>query len=123
MEFSEFSEIELAGIFNDNLVDLLDQLNAIVISLTEQNIIDKRSKANLDFYKNLINRAMGLSKEIVIEGFGSYILKEPGFMEKILERDETYFISYNFTENETDKNLEELVNIIKSVITLSLIHI
>lgn len=116
MDFNAFDEKELIGVFNDNLVDLLDQLETIVVSLTDQGYIDKRSKANLDFYKNLIDKALGFSIEIVIESFGSYILKDPNFVSKIMERDETFFINYSFTQDVSDRNLEELVNIIKGIL-------
>jgi hypothetical protein len=116
MNLDKCSEGEIASIFNNNLVDLLEQLEVIVNSLAQQGAIDKRSKANLEFYKNLINKAICLGQEIVIEGFGTYILKTPNFVDKIMERDENFFMEYNFEDDTTDKNLRELVLIIKNVI-------
>lgn len=116
MDFSTYDEGELVTVFNDSLIDLLDQLEVIINALSNQNIVDKRSKANLEFYKNLINKAMKLSNEMVIEGFGSYILKTPGFVEKIVEKDDSFFLQYNFNDDTQDKNLRELVLIIKNII-------
>jgi hypothetical protein len=116
MDFSTYGAQELVTVFNDSLIDLLEQLEIIIVSLSEQNIVDKRSKANLEFYKNLINKAVSLSDEVVIEGFGSYILKTPGFVEKIVERDDDFFLQYNFNDDTQDKNLRELVMIIKNII-------
>lgn len=116
MDFSTYGEKELVTVFNDSLIDLLEQLEIIIVSLCEQNIVDKRSKANLEFYKNLINKAVSLSNEVVIEGFGSYILKTPGFVEKIVKRDDNFFLNYNFDGDTQDKNLRELVMIIKNII-------
>lgn len=116
MDFSAYGTKELVTVFNDSLIDLLEQLEIIIVSLSEQNIVDKRSKANLEFYKNLINKAVNLSDEVVIEGFGSYILKTPGFVEKIVERDDNFFLQYNFNDDTQDKNLRELVMIIKNII-------
>jgi hypothetical protein len=116
MDLSEYDTKGLAEVFNHSLIDLLEQLEVIVSSLSSQNVIDKRSKANLEFYKNLIDKTLGFSDEVVIEGFGSYILKTSNFVEKIVERDDHFFLAYNFEDDTTDKNLRELVIIIKNVI-------
>lgn len=115
-EFSAMQPSELLEVFNDQLKDLLEQLNVIINALTANGVIDRRSKSNLEFYRNLVSQALSFSKEVVIESFGAYILKTPDFIDKIIAKDESYFAEYDFMDGETDKNLSELVKIIKDVI-------
>lgn len=114
--FKDLPVPELLTIFNDQLSDLLEQLSVIINALMVNGAIDRRSKANLEFYRNLVTQALGFSKEVVIEGFGAYILKDPDFIDKIVAKDESYFTTYDFMAGENDKNLTELVMIIKDVI-------
>jgi hypothetical protein len=114
-EFSGLEQSELLQVFNDQLNDLLNQLNVIINALMSNGVIDRRSKSNLEFYRNLVAQALSFSKEVVIESFGAYILKSPDFIDKIIAKDESYFENYDFMDGETDKNLSELVKIIKDV--------
>lgn len=115
-DFTQLQVPELLNVFNDQLKDFMEQLDGIVIALTNANVVNKRSKSNLDFYRNLLNKTMSLSSELAIEGFGSFILKDNEFVDKIVAKDEDYFVSYNFSGETDDNNLIELIGIVKDII-------
>ena len=113
MNFDTLNLNELKDIFNENLNELLEQLQHIVDNLSKTNLISKRSKANLEFYKNLINKGQQINKEIVIESFGSYILQEPSIINHIVNKNDDYFLNFNYTSSSNDTNIQELIMILK----------
>ncbi len=113
MNFETLQLNELQDIFNDHLNELLDQLQNIVNNLNQHNLISRRSKANLEFYKNLIMKGQLLNKEIVIESFGSYILQEPETINHIVNKNDEYFLNFNYNSEVNDTNIQELILILK----------
>ena len=123
MDISSLEKSELTKLFNDQLYELLEQLQVIVDNLTVNNQIDKKSKSNLDFYKNLVQKCMqiggmGISNttnEIVIESFGAYILSDANMVNKIMESDINFFLKFNYSNESTDGSIKDLINIIKNI--------
>lgn len=114
--FDNLNLNEISTIFNEQINEFLDQIQIIIDPLVEKNILDKRSKANVDFYKNLIQKCLSLNKEIVIESFGAFILRENIIVSKIIEKDVDYFVNLDCSAICDDKNIIELINIIKNII-------
>lgn len=116
MELELLNLGELSQLFNDQLSDFLDQLQIIVDDLTEKSKINRSAKANIDFYKNLVQKCMALNKDLVVESYGCFIINENQMIDRIVNKDEDYFMTLNVGVLTNDSNIKELIEIIKSVI-------
>jgi maltodextrin utilization protein YvdJ len=115
MDFNALPIPDLISVFNDQITEFLSQLQVIIDDLTERDLMSRRSKANLEFYKNMVEKAISVNQEILIETFGSYILTEPDLVNRVVERDEQFFINYDYSGTTDDANIQELIMIVKDV--------
>lgn len=115
MDFSSLASNELLPVFNDQLKEFLEQLQIISNDLTEKQLLTKRSKANIEFYKNMVEKGLAINQEIVIETFGSFILTEQDFINHIINKDDAFFMNHDYSGTTDDTNIQELIMIVKDV--------
>lgn len=115
MDFTALPTGEIIHVFNDQLTEFLDQLQIIINDLTSKNLISRQSKANLEFYKNMVHKGLGINQELVIETFGSYMLSKPELITSIINRDQGYLRNFNYCDKNENANVQELIMIIKDV--------
>jgi hypothetical protein len=112
-EISKLTKIEIIQIYNYQLNLFFSEL--VNIS-TELDIDTNKSDINkLLLYKKLMETGLILNKQLAIEMFASFILKEENkdFCTKISEKDYEYFIN---KKNIDDTNgFDDLINTIKNL--------
>ena len=125
-EIKKCNKSEIIEMFNDQLLQFINQLELIVIECYNNNIINNIIKDDIIFYKNLANTTLYLTHSYIIESFGRYIVKNSDMVSAIMSKDLNFILNYNFENDESinkykekyknNLNIEDLIKIIKNTI-------
>lgn len=125
-EIKKCNKSEIIEIFNDQLIQLINQLEIIVIECYNNKIINNIIKDDIIFYKNLANTTLYLTYNYIIESFGRYIVRNSDIVPAIMSNDINFILNYNFENDESinkykekyknNLNIEDLIKIIKNTI-------
>jgi hypothetical protein len=125
-EIKKCNKSEIIEIFNDQLIQFINQLEIIVIECYNNNIINCIIKDDIIFYKNLANTTLYLTHSYIIESFGRYIVRNSDIVPAIMSNDINFVLNYNFENDESihkykekyknNLNIEDLIKIIKQTI-------
>ena len=114
-EISKLTKIEIIQIYNYQLNLFFSELVNISKELDENINTNKSDINKLLLYKKLMETGLILNKELAIEMFASFILKEENkdFCTKISEKDYEYFINKKNIDN--TNGFDDLINTIKNL--------
>lgn len=125
-EIQKLNKPDIIIIFNDQLLEFINQLEFIINDLYNNKLIDEIIKDDIIYYKNIANSIIHITKIYFIESLGKYILKNNSIVEAVKQRNTEYIASYNFENDEIlqkykDKyknNLEitDLIKIFKKIL-------
>jgi hypothetical protein len=125
-EIKKCNKAEIIEIFNDQVIQFINQLEIIVMECYNNKIINSVIKDDINFYKNLANTTLYLTYSYMIESFGRYIVRHSDIVPAIMSNDINFILNYDF-ENDTsihkykekyknNLNIEDLIKIIKNTI-------
>jgi len=125
-EIKKCNKSEIIEIFNDQVIQFINQLEIFVIECYNNNIINSIIKEDIIFYKNLANTTLYLTYSYPIESFGRYIVRHSDIVPAIMSSDINFILNYNFESDvsinkykEKYKNnldIEDLIKIVKNTI-------
>jgi hypothetical protein len=125
-EIKKLNKCEIIQIFNDQVLQFINELEIIVNDFYKNNIIDNVIRDDIIFYKNLANTSLQFAHGYIIESFGKYIVRNPDVVPAIMSKDLNFILNYKFENDssinkykETYKNnleIQDLIGIIKQSI-------
>jgi hypothetical protein len=125
-EIKKLNKCDIVQIFNDQLLQFINELDIIVNEFYRNNIIDNIIRDDIIFYKNIANTTIHFTQDYSIESFGKYIVRNSDIVPAIMSKDLKFIINFNF-ENDTSINkykdkyknnleIQDLIRIIKQSI-------
>lgn len=125
-DIKKLNKCEIVEIFNDQILQFINELEIIVNEFYKNNIIDNTIREDIIFYKNIANTSIQFAQSYVIESFGKYIIRNPDVSPAIMSKDLNFILNYKFEDDssinkykKTYKNnleIEDLIRIIKQTI-------
>lgn len=100
-EIQKLNKPDIIIIFNDQLLEFINQLEFIINDLYQNQFIDEIIKDDIIYYKNIANSIIHITKIYFIESLGKYILKNNNIVEAVKQRNTNYIASYNFEKDES----------------------
>jgi hypothetical protein len=103
-EIQKLNKADIIIIFNDQLLEFINQIEFIINDLYKNKLIDEIIKDDIIYYKNIANSIIHITKIYFIESLGKYILKNNSIVEAVKQKNTDYIASYNF---ENDSSLQK----------------
>jgi len=125
-EIKTLNKYEIVQIFNDQVLQFINELEIIVNEFYQKKIINNVIRDDVIFYKNIANTSIQYVHSYIIESFGKYIVRNSEVVPAIMAKDLNFILNYKF-ENDSSllkykekykNNLEiqDLIGIIKKSI-------
>ena len=125
-EFKKLNKCEIVQIYNDQVIQFINELEKIVNELYKNNIINNIIREDIIFYKNIANTSIHIVPNYNIESFGKYIVRNSDVVPAVMSKDLNFILNYKF-ENDPSINkykekyknnleIQDLIGIVKQTI-------
>lgn len=125
-DIKKLNKYEIIQIFNDQLLQFIDELNVIFNNFYNNNIINSVINDDIIFYKNIANATIKYAYNYSIESFGNYLIRNPDLVPAVMSKDLQFIINFNFSSDgklyaykdkyKSNLEIQDLIEIIKKCI-------
>lgn len=125
-ELKKLNKSEIVLIFNDQVIQFINELEIIINELYQNNIINNIIREDIIFFKNIATTTLQFTHSYIIESFGKYIVRNSDVVPAVMSKDLNFILNYKF-ENDPSINkykdkyknnleIQDLIGIVKQII-------